>query len=202
MFSGLIELFNENIIRAVITTIGMIVILSLLCWVSIIDIKKKSVTFWKMIVVGASIILMPFIESFFTGCWLLPVCLFGALILWFVLLYLNVKFNKDKFVGKADVDLLMAVFSELVMYSIWMLLTIDLDIALIQINHLWYSAFLYLLIGSLIFMFVIFLIFFIKKFIMRRKDYTFRKLIKETKVSVIPMLVPVCLIAPYMIMVK
>lgn len=202
MFSGLIELFNENIIRAVITTIGMIVILSLLCWVSIIDIKKKSVTFWKMIVVGASIILMPFIESFFAGCWLLPVCLFGALILWFVLLYLNVKFNKDKFVGKADVDLLMAVFSELVMYSIWMLLTIDLDIALIQINHLWYSAFLYLLIGSLIFMFVIFLIFFIKKFVMRRKDYTFRKLIKETKVSVIPMLVPVCLIAPYMIMVK
>lgn len=198
MFESLRLLYSENLIRAIFATVGMVAIFGLLLWVSIIDVKKMSVTFWKMLVAGFSTIFFPIITSLFCGCWKLPVYLAAAIPLWFFLLYINIKFNLDRFIGKADIDLLSAILAEMIMYSIWMFRTLESTIAAAQVMHFWYSGFLYLLLGSIAFVVIVSIIILIK-FIKSGKK-SFMKNVKDTRVSVIPMLMPVCLIIPYIIM--
>lgn len=197
MFNNLIDLFSSNPIRAYLITFSMIIIFLLLLWVSYIDIKKQCVTFWKMLIVSSSTILFPIILSFFCGCKYLKWFLIFSLILWILLLYLNVKFNKDKFVGKADIDLLSALFSETIMFCVWMFFILDKNIVWIRVTHVWYSFFLYLLLGSIIYILLFLCVFSVKVF---NKKVTFKELIKGTKISVIPMLIPISLMIPYIVM--
>lgn len=199
MFDNLFYLIETDPTRGYLTLGSMVIIFLFLLWVSIIDIKKQSITFWKMLVASFSVILMPLIVSFFCGCKDLKWFLMGAIVLWIFLLFLNVKFNKDRFVGKADIDLLSALFAENVMFCAWMFKVLDPNVVWIRITHAWYSFFLYLLIGAIIYI-ILFLIAFTIKVIMKKA--TFKELIKGTKVSVIPMLMPISIMVPYMIMVS
>lgn len=150
MFNHLLALFNNGeTVRGVLSVISMLVIAGLLTWVAIIDIVKQSIKFWKLLLAGGSVILCPFVVSLFSGCWLLPVCLLGAIPLWFLFLFLNIKFNLDRFVGKADIDIITAPISMLAMYCLWMFLTLDSQLASIQVTAALYNSFVYLLLGSL-----------------------------------------------------
>lgn len=198
MFENLIDLFNTNLPRAISTVISLIAILGTLVWISILDIKRKSVTFWKLLISGGLIIVGPLVTSLFCGCRLLPLFIIGSLVLWCVFLFLNIKYNHDKIVGKADIDLVTAPISLLIGYIIWMFKTIDSDIAGVQVSALLYKAFGYFLIGALVFTIIVIISFVIKHF--TNKETKLKTLFKKTKVSVIPMLAPFCLVVPYMVM--
>lgn len=199
MFDNLVYLLENEPLRGYLTIGSLSIIFLLLLWVSIIDIKKQSITFWKMLVASSSTILLPIVVSLFCGCKYLKWFLIGALFLWVFLLFINIKFNKDKFVGKADIDLLSALFAENVMFSLWMFTVLDPNVVWIRITHAWYSFFLYLLLGSVVYIIIFLLVFLIKVIL---KKSTFKELIKGTKVSVIPMLMPISIMIPYMIMVS
>lgn len=199
MFYNLEILLETEPYRAYGVIASMLVILASLIWVSWIDIKKQKITFWKMLISSSTTIIMPLIMSFFCGCHYLKWFLMAALLLWVAFLYLNIRFNKDKFVGKADIDLLSALFAEGIAFSAWMFVVLDSQYVWIRITHFWYSGFLYLLIGSLIFL-AFFLIFFAFHVLIGKKN--FRDLLKGTKISVLPMLMPVSVMIPYLIMVS
>lgn len=200
MFEALINLYSTNIIRAIIATIGLITILCLTIWISINDIKTQRIKFWKLFVTGCAIIIFPILTGIFCGCWRMPVYLLLAFPIWFLLLVLNTKFNTNRFVGKADIDILSAVFALMIAYSLWMFRTIDSQIAGAQTTYFWYSSFIYLLFGSIAFVLTMVVVFIIKSKV--KKEGKMRKLIKDTKVSVLPMLIPFCLVVPYIIMTK
>lgn len=197
IFEELIKLYSDQPIRAVYITIGLLAIFSLLCWVSYIDIKKQSIKFKYMLIASASTIIVPFIGSFFCGCKLLKWFLLASIILWFFLLFLNIKFNKNKFVGKADIDLLSALFSETVMYSLWILYTTQ-QYPGIRITYVWYSFFLYLLVGAIVYVAFYIVIFIYKKI---RHKTGILLLIKTTRVPAIPMLIPISVMVPYILMI-
>lgn len=197
MIENLKYLLETDPSRGYLVVGSLAVIFVLLLWVSIIDIKKQSITFWKMLIASFSTLLMPLIVSFFCGCSDLKWFLMGAIVIWILFLYINIKFNKDKFVGKADIDLLSALFAENLMFSSWMIKVLNPNIVWIRITHAWYSFFLYLLMGAIVYI-VIFLIVFTFKAIFGKAS--FRDLIRGTKVSVIPMLMPVSIMIPAMIM--
>lgn len=199
MFDVLIELYNTDLPRAIAITISLVVIAGLVLWVSIIDIRRKSIAFWKMLIASFSTILGCFVASFFCGCKWLPIFIAAAIPVWIFLLFLNVKYNKDKFVGKADVDLLSALFSLCLCYSGWLLFVTDSSVAAIRITHLWYTFFLYLLIGSLIFI-AAFLVYFLIAAVLKKRDV--KELFKSVKISVIPMILPAAIMVPYNIMVS
>lgn len=198
MFDKLIDFMKDSPLRGYLILVSMAVIFLLLLWISIIDIKKQSITFWKMLIASSSVIIMPLIVSMFYGCKCLKWFIMASIPLWIFLLYLNIKFNKDRFIGKADIDLLSAVFSLGVMFSVWMFVFSDPNFVWIQITHAWYSFFLYLLMGAIVYI-VIFMLVFAFKVIFKKAS--FKELIKGTKVSVIPMMMPVSIMVPYMVMV-
>lgn len=192
------EMHKEgNDTRAIVVIIGTLVIFAFMVWISIIDIKKKSVTFWKMILASSMTIIVPFVASFFCGCWKLKLFIISSLILWILFLAMNIKFNKDKYIGKADVDLLSAIFSESIAVSLWMMLTIE-EYAWLQVTKLWYMIFLYMLVGALIFIVVVLIHSIIKSIITGKNMLS---IIVHEKLSVIPMFILVAVMIPYNIMV-
>lgn len=197
MFNELIDMFEINPIRAYINTIGLIIIFALIIWVSLIDIKKKEVEFWKLLITSGMIIIIPIISSFFSENHSLKYFLFISLILWVLFLGLNIKFNNDKFIGKADIDILSSIFALLIMCSLYLLYNTDYYVG-IQIIHLWYLAFLYLLYGSLIFLVIIFIYTFIKSLITKQNMLN---QLKGSKISMIPVLIPISILIPYNIMI-
>lgn len=198
MFDALIELFKTDVPRAAGISICLTIISALILWVSIIDIRRKKIVFWKMLVASSSTIIGCLIMSFFCGCKLLCLAMATAIPLWFLLLYLNIRFNKDKFIGKADIDLLSALVSICICYSVWLFMTSEPSVAAIKMTHLWYSLFLYLLIGSLIYI-AIFLVYFLISVVIFKK-HSIRELFKSVKISVIPMILPASIMIPYTIM--
>lgn len=197
MFNNLFAIIEKHPFRGYAVLASLVIIFLLLVWVSIIDIQKKSITFWKMLIVSSSTIILPLIISLFCGCSYLRYFLASALILWLLLLYLNIQYNNDAFVGKADIDLLSALFSLNIAFCAWMYFTSDVKFVFIQITNAWYLFFLYLTLGA-IFYLILFL--FIFSFQVLFKKATFKQLIKGTKISVIPMLIPISVMIPYMIM--
>ena len=197
LFENLIYLYETNLTRAIVITLCLAVILGLLLWVSIIDIKKHSIKFKYMLIASSSVIIMPFIASFFCGCYLLKWFLICALPLWIFFLFWNIKTNKDKFVGKADVDLLSAVISATIMYSLWIAVTTEYYS--IRIIHTWYSLFLYLLIGGICYV-IFYLLTFLYKTLFKKQK--FMELMKTTKVPVVPMFIPVSFMMAYTFMVS
>lgn len=197
IFYRLIDLFETDFTRAAVATAGILLLIGLLSWISIIDIKRKSITFWKMLVVGFAEIMVCFIGSFFCGCGILKWFILGSLPIWLFILFINVKFNKDRFIGKADIDLLSALFAELIVYSMWIYkVSANSQIAWVKISHVWYLSFLYLLIGALIFTGIVLAIFLIRKLVFK----TSLKELVKSKVSVIPMFVPVSIAIPLIIL--
>ena len=202
IFSLLFDMFQTNPPRAwAITAIEILVLASVL-WVSITDIKYKKIAFWKMLVAGAMVVIGPVILSFFYRCEELGTLhkyLIWAVPMWAALLYLNIRFNKDRFMGKADVDLLSAVFSLGVTFSFWHFsIQEDSSIAAINVTTFWYRLLGYMLLGALVYL-VVFIIIVVVN--ISKNGTSFMKTFKGTKISVIPMFLPLCLMAPYLVMI-
>lgn len=199
IFYNLRDLYNTDLTRAIIITIGLLIILGLTIWVSIIDLKKKSITFWKMLIVGFSILIIPIIGAFFCGCYLLKFILLLSIPIYIFFLFINVKFNNDKFIGKGDMDILYSIFSLMISYSIWLYITSDdKSVFAIRLGHAWYLLFLYLLIGGLIFILLTIINFVIRKVFLGQ---TFKELVR-TQVPVIAMFIPACITMPLLVMVS
>lgn len=199
MLNTLLEMYSTDMTRAIVITACMVVTFCLLSWVSWIDIKKKSITFWKMLVASSSVIICPFIAAFFCDCRLLKWMFLSAFVIWAALLFFNIKLNKDKFIGKADIDLLTAMLSVLISHSAWLLITTDeTTIAWMLITQSFIIVFGWLTIGSVTYMagFLLYIIFRIAT-----KKSTFKEIIK-TKVSVIPMIMPAALVMTYYLMIQ
>ena len=196
MFDNLIYLYENNLTRAIAVTIGLLIIIGMLLWISIIDIQKHYIKFKYMLIASSSIIIIPFIASFFCGCKLLKWCILCSFILWFAFLFCNIVKNNDKFVGKADIDLLSALFSETVMFSVWQFI-VNKEYPDLYIIKTWYSLFTYLLIGGIFYVILYLLIFTYKKIVKKQKLI---QMIKETKVPVIPMFLPACIMMSYIFM--
>lgn len=180
MINILTHMFQTNIPRAVAVLSGFLIISSLLLWVTIIDLKYKKIKIWKMYSASSSILLVPFIISLFYNCEKLKnlrYYLFASLFLFAFLLFLNEILNSGKFVGKADVDVIAAIFSQGLMYSFWMG-SIQDNFVFSKIIYYWYSVFLYLLIASLI---ILLIVIFYGIFIVATKKKTLREFVKTTK---------------------
>lgn len=199
MFEGLINFFNKGeYTKGIFMIFLLCIILGLMLWVSIIDIKKMSVTFWKMLITSSSIIICPLIWSFFCGCPYLKYFLMSALILWVLFLIININFNKNKILGQADVDLTSAIVSECIMTSAWMIY-VKKDFPELEITHLWMLFVLYFLIGSLMLLFLIILKFSIS-WITRNSRSPLKEL-RHKKIPAIPMFIPMAIMIPYNIMI-
>lgn len=198
MFDSLIALYSTDLKRAIGVTIGCLIILGLMIWISVIDIKKKSVTFWKMLIASYSIIAIPLFMSFFCGCPYLKWFLLLSMLIWLLLLFLNVKFNKNHFIGQADIDLLSAIISEGLSVTLWIIYTTDNYVGL-QISQFWYLVFLYLLLGFLAFIVLTILISAIKVYIMHTNNKLLLEL-RHKKLPVIAAFIPVSVMIPLNIM--
>ena len=199
IFYNLRDLYNTDLTRAIVITIGLLIILGLTIWVSIIDLKKKSITFWKMLIVGFSILIMPIVGAFFCGCYLLKFILLLSIPIYIFFLFINIKFNHDKFIGKGDMDILYSIFSLMISYSVWLYITSDdKSVFAIRLGHAWYLLFLYLLIGGLIFILLTIINFVIRNIFLKQ---TFKELVR-TQVPVIAMFIPACITMPLLVMVS
>lgn len=197
IISTLLELYNDNLVRAIVITCCLLLIFSLLIWVSIIDIKRKTITFWKMLIVGFSIIISPIIGAFFCGCGLLKWILLISIPIYIFFLFINIKFNHDKFIGKADMDILYSIFSINIAYGIWLYIVSDnMTVFGIRFANIWYITFLYLVLGGLLFIFITIIIFIIKRIFLKKP---FNNIMK-TRLPVIIMFTPACIAVPLTIM--
>lgn len=200
MFDALFEMFQSNPPRAAAVTVAMVVVLGLLLWVSVIDVRKRSITFWKMLIASGSIIAAPLLVSLFYSCERLGSLkwfMMAAIPLWFFFLYLNVKINKDKFMGKADIDLLSAIFAVGICYSIWLSRVVEAEAVTIRITAFWYRSLGFLLLGALVYLAIFVVLVFAR---VVTKKQTLKELVKSTKISIIPMFMPVSVMVPYMIL--
>ena len=200
MFDPLVNLFQTNAPRATAILITMVIVFCLLLWVSIIDVRRKTITFWKMLVASSSIILMPIIVSLFYTCEKLGTMkwsLMAAIPIWIFILFLNIKFNKDRFMGRADIDLLSAILSVGICYSYWLSTVLEPEVVAIRITSFWYKSLGFLLVGALIYL-AIFVFMVLTKVMM--KKLTMKELMKSTKICIIPMFMPISVMVPYMIL--
>lgn len=198
IFDNLIQLLKDGKLQGYFTLASLIIILSLMIWISISDLKRKSVTFWKMLVASGSTIILPFITSFTCGCGKLKWFLLASIPLWFLFLFINIKKNKDKVIGRADVDLLSALISESLMYSIWLYTILDANVRWIRITQVWYNLFLYIVLGAIAYLLIFLVVFGIA---IATKKKTVKEVLKA-KISAIPMFIPVSLMIPYMFMIS
>lgn len=197
-YENLFNLVSNSPIKGYSLIIMSLIITGVMVWVSLDDIFHQEIYFWKLLIAGASTIILPFIVSLIMGKYLLSACIAGSAVLWIVFLAINILKNNDNFIGKADIDIVTAVGSLYLGGSVWIWLTAkSKDIALIQLNYLWYNFMLYLLIGSL-FVIFIFLIIFGIRLLQKKTHIGF--LFKFTKVAVIPMLLPVSVVAPLVLL--
>lgn len=175
-----------------------LIIAGAMVWVSIDDIFHQEIYFWKLLIAGATTIVLPFIVSLVMGKWTLAACIFGSAVLWVAFLAINIWKNNDNFIGKADIDIVSAVGSLYIGGTVWLFLEHGVgDIFLIQVSYLWYNFMLYFLVGSLFVIFVFLIIFGIR--LIQKKTHI-GLLLKFTKVAVVPMLLPVSVVAPIVLL--
>lgn len=198
-FLPLVHMWSTNVLRAAGVTIMMCVTLALLIWVSLIDVKKQSITFWKMLLSSSMVILGPSVISLFYTCEALSTMkgyLWSAFGIWIFLLFLNIKLNRDRFMGKADIDLLSAILAVGISYSMWLRSVSSSDGSVLRIAGFWYSVLGWLLLGALVYL-AIFLLLVFKRVI--RGGCTVKQLLHDTRISIIPMFIPVSVMTPYII---
>lgn len=193
------EMVNTNPTRATAVTVIGVVVFAFMLWVSVIDVIHKSIVFWKMLISSSTIILGPTIISLFYTCnelksmkWFLIM----SIPVWFIMLYLNVRFNREKFIGKADLDLLSAVLSIGLTYSFWVMHKLGSGAGLIKVTEFWYRTMSYLLMGCMVYIAVFIVVLSYKILI---KKLTPGVVMKTTKISVIPMFMPMAVAVPVMI---
>lgn len=194
----LTNLISNAPIQGYSLIIMALIITGAMVWVSLDDIFHQEIYFWKLLIAGATTIVLPLIVSMVMGKWTLAACILGSAVLWVAFLAINILKNNDNFIGKADIDILSAVGSLYIGGTVWLYLEHGAgDIFAIQASYLWYNFVLYFLVGSLSVIFVFLIIFGIR--LMQKKTHI-GLLFKFTKVAVVPMLLPVSVVAPIILL--
>lgn len=193
MFDNFIALFETDIVKAIYVAVGMLVVLALNIWVCAIDIKRQKIAFWKLLIAGGSTIIVTFIGSFLCDCPKLKWYLLLSIPIWIAILFINIKFNKAKIVGRGDIDIFSALISLTVAYSVWLYNVSQPEIALINISYIWYNFFLTMLIGSVL----VVSIYLIRAIILSIKNkQNILKYIIGVKISVLLMFLPTSVVMP------
>lgn len=195
---NLVKLVSDAPLQGYSLIAMALIVAGAMVWVSIDDIFHQEIYFWKLLIAGATTIVLPFIVSLLMGNWTLAACIFGSALLWIGFLAINIWKNNDNFIGKADIDIMSAVGSLYIGGTVWLYLKYGLgDIFYIQVSYLWYNFMLYFLVGSLFVIFIFLIIFGIR--LIQKKTHI-GLLLKFTKVAVVPMLLPVSVVAPIILL--
>lgn len=199
MFPSFNEYFNFTSLLGIVSIIIGLIMLGLLLWVSILDIKYKKVAFWKLLIAGFAIIMEPTLFHLTHSNWSLSFYLLGSIILFAFIIFLNLMFNNQKFVGKADIDILAAPISITAMYSLYLNFEGG-DFANLGILYIWYQLVQIMAVG-LVGVFALYIIFALIRNALKG-EFSVVKLfvfMKGAKIPVVPMLVPACVLMPLMI---
>jgi hypothetical protein len=115
----MIQLFAGDSLRMWLSLGSMAITFLLFAWVSYDDFKSQYIVVWKLLLAIASLVVFPSILVFAYIDKTLGIMLASSVIPTALLLFLNEKFNKEKIIGKADIDVFTPIFSGVVMYAIW-----------------------------------------------------------------------------------
>jgi hypothetical protein len=198
MFSQWMALFNSGHAVQAWAILGMeLITLALYIWVSAVDIIRMKITFWKLILTGSFPLVATFAYSFFCGCPHKRWFLLCAIALYAILLFANVMFNRDRFIGRGDVDIAASILSLSIGYSAWVFAYSKYSSGLVQFTYVWYRLLSWLLAG-----FVLYLIIFLLKFIICaviHHNWSIRGLMKS-KVPLIPAFIPAAMLLELMVL--
>lgn len=198
MFEWFYYEYQANPSHVMAIAVWFIFQLVVLIWVSYWDIKKMSVTVWKMLLTSLASIVGPAIVICIFSSKELFICLFASIFIWMAIIWINVKCNKNAKIGQADIDLLAGPISVCIAATAYFLIFSDPLIRWVCIAHLWSILFQYLFIGSLLYVIGFGSYFWVKA---KFKHQSFFKSIKGVKISAIPMFIPVVLMLPLNVLV-
>jgi len=195
------EILAHNPARAYSMLGACACVLVLMLWVSYLDLRYQSVTFWKMLVASGSMVLATLAATFTCKCSTLASMrgyLLLSLPIWCVLLWLNIRFNHDRFMGKADADLLSCAFSMGVTHSMWLHARAeDPAVFMVRITGFWYTFLGLILAGSLVYIAGLF-IWTIWR--MRKNGMGAIRELKGMHMSILPMFIPLAVGLPFAIL--
>lgn len=197
----LIEIFNQSKFEFSIITLFCLTILFLICVCSYDDIMNQSIVFWKLFLTGLSTTLLPFIYVLIFGDYGFYQKLgYGlSVIIYIFLLYLNIRFNRDGFIGKGDIDIIAGPFALTIGATIWQVLQNGSStLSIINLTYIWFNFAGYVTVG-LVISFVVFSIWAIIKLL--TKKLTVKTILKDTRIPMIPSLIVISIMMPYILMV-
>lgn len=164
-----------------------IIILGFFIFICVRDLMDKSVVFWQLLISGGLMILAPLVVNAIFGPKCLTSYLFASVPIWGILLFINIKFNKEKRIGKADIDIISCLFSICASLILWQFgLDQGNDYALISATGLLHGFIGYLLMGALVYILIFMIVFLIRLGLHRVSMSDLKKM----KVPMLPMLIP------------
>lgn len=197
MFNDFINLFSHNPIKAVYILLSLLWLLAVSINVSLDDVRKRKVVFWKMLIVGFSVILTTSFYSLFAGMgYKFIVFMFLSIPLYVLGLTLNIMFNNDHIMGKADVDIILSYLSVAAMFSAWSFFDKAHSVFAIDAPYIWSMVFGSMAVGLIVGV-VVFVLHF--AFLVFKKKRIWIQLVKEP-VPALPMFIVPTLVVPMSIM--
>lgn len=197
MFNDFINLFSHNPIKAVYILLSLLWLLIVSINVSLDDIRKRKVVFWKMLIVGFSVILTTSFYSLFSGMgYQFIVFMFFSIPLYVIGLALNIMFNNDRIMGKADVDIILSYLSVASMFSAWSFFDKTHSIFAMDAPYVWSMVFGSMAVGLIVGV-IVFVVHF--AFLVVKKKRIWIQLVKEP-VPALPMFIVPTLVVPMSIM--
>lgn len=157
VFQPLLELMDYRPLNGWFIAISLVIILSLMLWVSYYDVINQSIQFKKLIIAGFTSIFLPFLYSFISeNGWKQTLAYGLSIVIYFAILALNLVFNHDRFVGKADIDIVAAPLSLMIGATIWQILDNTGPALSMNLYYIWFNFLLYfgagLIIGTVVFL--------------------------------------------------
>lgn len=120
------HLWEESPARLVIVLAMTLIIMGLYTWNCVDDSKHRSIKTWKLMLAPTVLSLYCLVQSILPeetiigcGCPHLWPFVLGSYIIWLVIMVLNIFFNKQRFIGQADVTLLSYVILSTAAYCMW-----------------------------------------------------------------------------------
>ena len=198
VFEPLIEVIKVKPFNGYIMLSFLLIILGLVLWNSVDDILKQRIVFWKLLLTGFAATFLPFIYTFFSGNgWRQSLGYGLSVVIYLAIIVLNVMFNNDKFIGKGDVDIIAAPFSLTIGATIWQLMATESFVLGANLGYIWFQFFVYVTLGLIIGTVVFLVWFVIQSFL---KKMSFRLLLKDTRIPVIPTLIIPTVMVAYSLM--
>lgn len=199
IFRPILDIIRYKPINGWFILISLIIIFGMMCWVSYQDIRNQKITFWKLILTGFVSIFLPFVYSFMSGNGFNQILAYGLSIpMYIFLLSVNYNCNKDRFIGKADIDIISAQISLSLAATFWQIRSNSGILLKMNISYIWLNFLFYLTVGLALGA-VVFLLWFGIEMIKGNKNIFL--LMKDTRVPVLPSLIVVVVLNSYTLMI-